>query len=378
VGLDVLRTINGQIRDFEIELRLKVFMGFEEDNMIRTSGTETSPAILAIALLFGMPAIASPQSHDPKNPTHLGPGVNKGNVDNKENGPNYYYFYAGPGHIELHYAFKAMGVFGNPLKEALSFDLYDENSKLIVHNAVVSVENMEKVSQPGDLGSRQKLILRVISPDTALRLGGYYEIEATGAVAFEGKATGANAKPVDTALYHPAGPLATPVKGNEAVSLYTPQGSLYTPGGSLYIPGASLYTPVGALTNVLESPQDLRLTLAADILFDFDKSTIRADAQAALDRVAEIIRSKSQGVVRIEGFTDSKGAPDYNLRLSKARAESVQNWLADREGLNGAGFSTQGFGATRFAASNAKPDGSDDPAGRQKNRRVEIIIRKRE
>ena len=339
--------------------------------MIRTSGTETSRAILAFSLLFGMHAIGSAQSHDLKNPTALGPGVNKGNVDNKENGPNYYYFYAGPGHVELHYAFKEMGVFGNPLKQALSFDLYDENNKLIVHNAVVSVENMEKLSQPGDLGSRQKLILRVISPDTALRLGGYYEIEATGAVAFEGKATGANAKPVDTALYHPAGPLATPVKGNEAVSLYTPQGSLYTPGGSLY-------TPVGALTNVQESPQELRLTLAADILFDFDKSTIRADAQAALDRVAEIIRSKSQGVVRIEGFTDSKGEPDYNLRLSKARAESVQNWLADREGLHGTGFTTQGFGATRFAASNTKPDGSDDPAGRQKNRRVEIIIRKRE
>jgi outer membrane protein OmpA-like peptidoglycan-associated protein len=264
-----------------------------------------------------------------------------------------------------------MGVFGNPMKQALSFDLYDENNKLIVHNAVVSVENMEKLSQPGDLGSRQRLILRVIAPDTALRLGGYYEIEATGAVALDGKATGANAKPVDTALYHPAGPLATPVKGNEAVSLYTPQGSLYTPG-------ASLYTPVGALTNVQESPQELRLTLAADILFDFDKSTIRADAQAALDRVAEIIRSKSQGVVTIEGFTDSKGAPDYNLRLSRARAEAVQNWLTDREGLHGAGFTTRGFGATRFAAPNAMPDGSDDPAGRRKNRRVEIIIRKRE
>jgi outer membrane protein OmpA-like peptidoglycan-associated protein len=340
--------------------------------MTRTSGTEKSaPAILAIALLLGINAIGSAQSHDPKNPTPLGPGVNRGNVDNKENGPNYYYFYAGPGHVDLHYAFKEMGVFGNPMKQALSFDLYDENNKLIVHNAVVSVENMEKLSQPGDLGSRQRLILRVIAPDTALRLGGYYEIEATGAVALDGKATGANAKPVDTALYHPAGPLATPVKGNEAVSLYTPQGSLYTPG-------ASLYTPVGALTNVQESPQELRLTLAADILFDFDKSTIRADAQAALDRVAEIIRSKSQGVVTIEGFTDSKGAPDYNLRLSRARAEAVQNWLTDREGLHGAGFTTRGFGATRFAAPNAMPDGSDDPAGRRKNRRVEIIIRKRE
>jgi len=275
-----------------------------------------------IALLAGSCAICSAQSHDPKNPTPLGPGINKGNVDNKENGPNYYYFYAGPGHVDLHYAFKEMGVFGNPMKQALSFDLYDENNKLISHDAIVAVEKMEKLSRPGDLGSRHKLLLRVISPDTALRLGGYYEIEATGVATFDGKATGAQVKPEDTALYHPGGALATP-------------------GGSLYNPGGSLYTPVGALTHVEESPKELRLTLAADILFDFDKSTIRPGAQAALDRVAEIIRSKSKGPVRIEGFTDSKGAPDYNLRLSSARAQSVEKWLVEREGVAAARFSTR-------------------------------------
>jgi outer membrane protein OmpA-like peptidoglycan-associated protein len=129
---------------------------------------------------------------------------------------------------------------------------------------------------------------------------------------------------------------------------------------------------------VEENPKELRLTLAADILFDFDKSTIRPDAKAALDRVAEIIRSKSRGMVRIEGFTDSKGASDYNLRLSSDRAESVNNWLIERGGLQGAGFTTHGFGATRFAAPNTKRDGSDDPVGRQKNRRVEIIIQKKD
>ncbi len=332
--------------------------------------------LTAIAFLLGHCVLGSAQSHNPKNPTPLGPGINKGNVDNKENGPNYYYFYAGPGHVDLHYAFKEMGVFGSPLKQALSFDLYDDNNKLIVHNAIVSVENLEKFSQPGDLGSRQKVILRVISPDTAVRLGGYYEIEVTGAVSFDGNVTGANTKPADTALYHQVGPLTKPVQGNsggssgEGSSLYTPQGSLYTPVGPLY-------TPVGALTSVQESPKELRLTLAADILFDFDRATIRADAKAALDRVAEIIRSRSEGVVRIEGFTDSKGGQEYNLRLSNARAESVESWLVEREGLRGQGFSTQGFGATRFAARNTKPDGSDDPAGRQKNRRVEIVIQKR-
>jgi len=318
--------------------------------------------LTAIALLLGSYAVCNGQSHDPKNPTALGPGINKGNVDNKQNGPNYYYFYAGPGHVDLHYAFKEMGVFGKPLRQSLSFDLYVdgvEDNKLIAHDAIVSVEKIEKASRPGDLGSRHKVVLRVISPDTTLRLGGYFEVQVTGAATFDGSATGANAKQEDTSLYHPAGPLSEP-------------------GGSLYEPGVELYTPVGALTNVQESPKELRLTLAADILFDFDKSTVRADAKEALDRVAEIIRSKSRGVVRIEGFTDSKGVTEYNLRLSNARAGSVENWLIAQEGLHGVGFATRGFGATRFAAPNTKVDGSDDPAGRQKNRRVEIIVQKRD
>ena len=318
-----------------------------------------SCSLLAFGLLLGSHSISGAQSHDPKNPPPLGPGVNKGNIDNKANGPNYYYFFAGPGHVDIHYAFKEMGVFGNPLRQSLSFDLYDENDKLIAHDAIVSVDKMEKLSRPGDLGTRHKLVVRVISPDTTIRLGGYYEIEATGAATFAGEATGADIKPANTELYHPAGPLATPQ-------------------GSLSQPGASLYRPTGALTNVEENPKELRLTLAADILFDFDKSTIRPDAKAALDRVAEIIRSKSRGMVRIEGFTDSKGASDYNLRLSSDRAESVNNWLIERGGLQGAGFTTHGFGATRFAAPNTKRDGSDDPVGRQKNRRVEIIIQKKD
>lgn len=55
---------------------------------------------------------------------------------------------------------------------------------------------------------------------------------------------------------------------------------------------------------------------------------------------------------------------------------AVRTWLADRENLRNVEFSTQGFGAKRPKAPNKKPDGSDDPDGRQKNRRVEIIVKK--
>jgi outer membrane protein OmpA-like peptidoglycan-associated protein len=332
----------------------------------------------AIALTLASSAVCGAQSHDPQHPTPLGPGVNKGNVDNKANGPNYYYFYAGPGHVDLHYSFKEMGVFGNPFKQALSFDIFDENNTLMNHCAIVSVEKMESQTESGNLPSRHRVTLRVISPSTALRLGGYYAIEVTGAASFEGKATRADVKPESTTLYRSQYDMSKPASEQQGpVSLYGPETSLYKGGGSLYKGGGSLYRPGGALTKVQDSPKELRLTLAADILFDFDKSSIRPDAREALDRVAEIIRSQSQGVVRIEGFTDSKGETGYNLRLSQARAQSVENWMIEHEGRHGAGFTTQGYGATRFVAPNTKPDGSDDPAGRQKNRRVEIVLQKR-
>jgi hypothetical protein len=71
---------------------------------------------------------------------------------------------------------------------------------------------------------------------------------------------------------------------------------------------------------------------------------------------------------------------DNNLgspAVKPERAESVKHWLIVVEKLAGPGFAARGFGATRFAAPNTKQDGSDDPAGRQKNRRVEIVIQRR-
>ena len=80
-------------------------------------------------------------------------------------------------------------------------------------------------------------------------------------------------------------------------------------------------------------------------------------------------------MARVECYTDSKGNAAYNARLSEQRAASVKEWLVSREGLNIA-MTTLGFGSANPVAPNAKPDGSDDPAARQRNRRVEIVISK--
>jgi outer membrane protein OmpA-like peptidoglycan-associated protein len=127
-------------------------------------------------------------------------------------------------------------------------------------------------------------------------------------------------------------------------------------------------------SHVTVTPREVRIELPADILFDFDKSDIRPAAAEALNKAAGILRERAKGIARIEGHTDSKGNPPYNQKLSERRAEAVRKWLAEREGLITVKFATQGFGATRPKVPNTKPDGSDDPDGRQINRRVEIVF----
>lgn len=127
---------------------------------------------------------------------------------------------------------------------------------------------------------------------------------------------------------------------------------------------------------VKETGQEIRIELAADVLFDFDKADLRPAAQKTLHQAAGIVQDKAKGAVRIEGHTDSKGNDAYNQTLSERRAASVKTWFIDKEGLGSVQFTTRGFGAKKPVASNTKPDGSDDPDGRQKNRRVEIILKK--
>lgn len=119
-----------------------------------------------------------------------------------------------------------------------------------------------------------------------------------------------------------------------------------------------------------ETNLEVRVALPADVLFDFDKADIRSDAATALAQLATVVRAYPAGRVELEGHTDAKGDDAYNQRLSLRRADSVKRWLAEREGIAAERFTTRGAGESRPVASN------DDDAGRQKNRRVEVVIHK--
>jgi outer membrane protein OmpA-like peptidoglycan-associated protein len=129
---------------------------------------------------------------------------------------------------------------------------------------------------------------------------------------------------------------------------------------------------------VKETPTEIRIELAADVLFDFDKADILPKAEATLQQAAALIaeRGSDRTSVRIEGHTDAKGDDAYNQRLSERRAQSVRAWLSKQGGLGEFEFEAAGKGETQPVAPNAKTDGSDDPEGRQKNRRVEIVVKK--
>ena len=117
-----------------------------------------------------------------------------------------------------------------------------------------------------------------------------------------------------------------------------------------------------------------RVALAADTLFDFDKATLTAAAEENLRRAADAVRSGGAGTVTVNGYTDAKGEDVYNLDLSKRRAEAVAAWLRAQPGLGGRDFQAVGLGENDPVAPNAAADGSDDPAGRARNRRVTIDI----
>lgn len=116
-----------------------------------------------------------------------------------------------------------------------------------------------------------------------------------------------------------------------------------------------------------------RVSLVADALFAFDQWTLTPEAEETLVVVVPEIEKAGKHPVSIEGHTDAKGSDDYNRTLSEKRAATVKQWLVAK-GAVPDGTRVVPYGESKPVAPNQKPDGSDDPEGRQKNRRVEVVI----
>ena len=110
----------------------------------------------------------------------------------------------------------------------------------------------------------------------------------------------------------------------------------------------------------------LLITLDSGILFDVDKYDVRPEAEVALKNLAVVLKETDVKAFQIDGHTDSDANDEHNQVLSENRANAVKNFLA-AQGLT-AEISINGYGESRPIASN------DTAEGKQKNRRVEIII----
>jgi outer membrane protein OmpA-like peptidoglycan-associated protein len=129
-----------------------------------------------------------------------------------------------------------------------------------------------------------------------------------------------------------------------------------------------LETQISAL-QTKETDRGVVLTLGADVLFDSGQAALKPGARRALDNVAHphLMQRRSDLRIVVEGFTDNVGGDAMNQALSERRAQAVKRTLVD-QGVDASRIAARGMGEAFPVASNTSP------AGRQLNRRVEIVI----
>ena len=187
-------------------------------------------------------------------------------------------------------------------------------------------------------------------------------------------------------IQQPKGSWQVPGEIQQPKGRWQVPGEIQQPRGSWQVPGETRQ-PKGPWQQpgVIEVPKgkeavratvtrcEYRLNVVADALFDFDKSNLRPEAEETLTAAGPELAKLAGKPARIEGHTDGKGSDAYNMKLSQARATTVRDWLVDH-GMLPTSTSTVGYGKSRPIAPNTTPDGRDDPEGRQKNRRVEVVF----
>lgn len=143
--------------------------------------------------------------------------------------------------------------------------------------------------------------------------------------------------------------------------------------GPIQKPG-EIQVPRGIQAIKSESePCRKKLSVVADALFEFNQAALTPRAEETLGALPAILAESGRHPVSIEGHTDSIGSVDHNQTLSEQRAQAVKTWLVARQAVP-ATTPSKGYGKSRPVASNTNPDGTDNPEGRQRNRRVEIVL----
>ena len=131
-----------------------------------------------------------------------------------------------------------------------------------------------------------------------------------------------------------------------------------------------LYYTMTAKTTQLSSTQKIVGIKINDINFDYDKFELKAQQKDELNQLGKFLQTNPKVFVAVQGFCDNRGAPEYNMRLSRERAEAVTDYLVKSFKLDASRIATMWYGEGNPIADN------DTPEGRAKNRRVEIAVSK--
>jgi outer membrane protein OmpA-like peptidoglycan-associated protein len=114
-----------------------------------------------------------------------------------------------------------------------------------------------------------------------------------------------------------------------------------------------------------------------NILYDFNKADLRPESKVILNDLVHILKDNPKIKIELAAHTDSIGSDAYNNNLSQMRAQSCVDYIISN-GIEADRIFAKGYGKTRPIAPNSKPDGSDNPEGRQLNRRTEFTVLKTE
>jgi outer membrane protein OmpA-like peptidoglycan-associated protein len=110
-----------------------------------------------------------------------------------------------------------------------------------------------------------------------------------------------------------------------------------------------------------------------NIYFEYDKADINREAAKELDKLVQLLNDNPEIKIEMGSHTDSVASNSYNLELSQRRAESTVNYLI-RKGIDPKRLEAKGYGEEKPIARNSNPDGTDNPKGRDRNRRTEFRI----
>jgi outer membrane protein OmpA-like peptidoglycan-associated protein len=127
-----------------------------------------------------------------------------------------------------------------------------------------------------------------------------------------------------------------------------------------------LLTQLNSVLQTRDSARGLIVSMS-DVLFDFNQATLKPGAKLRLAKVSGIILAYPDLKLEIDGFTDNKGTPEYNIGLSEKRAKTVRDFLVT-QGVGPDTVNTRGYGESNPVATNATA------SGRQQNRRVELVV----